>query len=105
MPGEAVVAEPDPALPVAVVLVGSYGGLGIHTLLNAYRFSPPQCKGMVFLSAGIMDSRNFKGANAMPALQAHTEQQLAKYVDLAQHLGFPATSFMSLGTDVWTNKQ
>ena len=45
---------------------------------------------MVFLSVGIVDSGNFKGADAVEDLQQHTEDALAKYVDLAQRLGMPA---------------
>ena len=39
-PGVPTAADPDPTEPAAAVLVGSYGGLGVHTLLNAYRFAP-----------------------------------------------------------------
>jgi len=68
--------------------------------LNAYRLFPAQCQGMVFLSVGIVDSGNFKGAGAVPALKDNTEEHLGRYVDLARQLGVPATSFMSIGTDV-----
>ena len=92
-------AEPNPDQPTAAILVGGYGGLGVHTLLNAVRFGHGNYKNMVFLSAGIVDSGNFKGADAVEDLKRHTEAALGQYVDLAQRLGLPASSYMAIGTD------
>ena len=92
-------AEPDASQPTAAILVGGYGGLGVHTMLNAFRFAPGYFKNFVFLSVGVVDSGNFKGAGAVEDLQRHTATSLAHYIDLAQRLGMPATSFMSIGTD------
>lgn len=97
--GEPNLAEPDPDQPTAAILVGGYGGLGVHTMLNAVRFAPGYFKNFVFLSVGVVDSGNFKGAGAVEDLQKHTGASLANYVDLAQRLGMPATSFMAIGTD------
>jgi hypothetical protein len=98
-PEGATAGEPDPAKPIAAILVGGYTGLGVHTMLDAVRFGPGQFGGMVFLSVGVVDSGNFKGAGAVEELRAHTEAALEKYVDHAQRLGMPAASFMSIGTD------
>ena len=98
-PGEPNETEPDPTLPTAAILVGGYSGLGVHTMLNAIRFAPNHFKNVVFLSVGVVDSGNFKGAGAVEDLQHHTENTLGRYVDLARRLGFPSTSFMSIGTD------
>ncbi|HEX4143459.1 MAG TPA: APC family permease [Pirellulales bacterium] len=98
-PGAPTAGEPQPHDPVAAVLVGGYSGLGVHTMLNALRFGPGQFKGLVFLSVGIVDSGNFKGADAVEDLRAHTEESLNKYVDHARRLGMPAIGFMSIGTD------
>ena len=97
--GEPNRAEPNPEDSTAAVLVGGYGGLGVHTLLNAVRFGHGQYKNLIFLSAGVVDSGNFKGAGAVEDLKRHTEETLAQYVDLAQRLGMPSTSFMAIGTD------
>jgi threonine aldolase len=48
---------------------------------------------------GVIDSGNFKGAGAVADLRRHTEDTLAKYVDLARRMGMPAESFMAIGTD------
>ena len=92
-------AEPDPSQPTAAILVGGYGGLGVHTMLNAVRFAPGHFKNFVFLSVGVVDSGNFKGASAVEDLQHHTEASLASYVDLSQRLGMSSMSFMAIGTD------
>ncbi len=97
--GAATGAEPDPSQPTAAILVGSFGGLGLHTLLNAVRFAPGYFKNFVFVSVGVVDSGTFKGADTLDDLHAHTADSLEKYVDLVRRWGVPATSFMATGTD------
>jgi amino acid transporter len=92
-------ADPDCNQPTAAILVGGYSGLGVHTLLNSIQFGFGTYKNVVFLSAGVIDSGNFKGAGAVEELKHHTEASLAQYVELAQRLGLPSTSFMAIGTD------
>lgn len=91
--------RPNKNEPVAVVLVGGYSGLGVHTMLNAFRFAPGYFKGLIFISSAVVDSGNFKGADAVDALEQHTRDTLEKYVDLANRLGMPAMSFLSVDTD------
>ena len=93
-------AEPNPELPTAAILVGGYSGLGVHTLLNSIRFVPGYFKNMVFISVGVVDSGNFKGAEEVEKLKDYCEDSLEKYVDLARRLGMPARGYMSIGTDV-----
>jgi amino acid transporter len=97
--GPANLAEPDPDQPAAVVLVGPYSGIGIHTMLNAIRFVPNHFQSFIFLSVGVVDSGNFKGSGAVDDLRRHTQQSLDQYVALAQRLGMPAKSCMTIGTD------
>ncbi len=97
--GEPTTVEVDPAQPAAVILVGDFGGLGIHTMLNAIRFAPDHFKNFVFLSVGVIDSGNFKGSGAVESLQEHCEESLQKYVDLGRRLGMPSISYLSVGTD------
>lgn len=97
--GEPNLAEPDPAEPAAVILVGDYSGLGIHTLLNAVRFTPNYYKSFIFVSVGVIDTGNFKGGEAVDSLRAHCEEALRKYVELGQKLGMASTSFMAIDTD------
>jgi amino acid transporter len=93
-------ASPDPDAPTALILVGGYGGLGIHTMLNSLRFAPVNFKNMLFASVGAVDSGNFKGAEALDELRQHTERSLARYVDTAQRMGFASASQLSIGADV-----
>ncbi len=97
--GEMTAGEPDPALPAAVILVGDYGGLGVHTMLNAIRFAPDHFKGFVFLSVGVIDSGNFKGSGAVEDLRKHCEEALGRYVEHGRRLGMPSISYLSIGTD------
>jgi amino acid transporter len=92
--------EVDPHAPVAVVLVGGYGGLGIHTMLGAYHYVPDYFRGIVFVSVGVIDSGGFKGADAVDKLTVQTRRALEQYVELAHGLGVAATYRMGMGTDV-----
>jgi amino acid transporter len=93
-------AEPDSSQPVAAVLVESYGGVGIHTVLNVFRAFPHHFKGLVFLSVGVVDSGEFKGEQAVEHLEARTGEMLARYRALAAELKLPAAARMKLGTEV-----
>ena len=97
--GEPNRAKPDPSLPTAIILVGGYSGLGIHTLLNAVRFAPDHFGNFVFVSVGVVDSGNFKGTGAVDDLRRHSEDSLKRYVDLGQRLGVPSASYLTVGTD------
>lgn len=98
--GKPNLTPPNPELPTAVILVGGYSGLGVHTLLNSLRFVPNHFKNVIFISVGVVDSGNFKGIEAMEDLRKHTEDSLEKYVELARRLGLPSRAYMSIGTDV-----
>ncbi|HKU59871.1 MAG TPA: APC family permease [Gemmatimonadales bacterium] len=97
-------AAPPPALdrslPTAALLVASYGGLGIHTLLGIFRAFPGHYRQVVFISVGVVDSGEFKGEDALEELRRRTQETLDRYVALASKLGVAATTRMALGTDV-----
>ncbi len=90
----------DPERPTAAVLVSGYSGLGFHTLTNVMHVFPEQFSNIVFLSVGVIDSGEMKGAEQIEALRHHSEEALQKYVKLANYLGYPATYRLALGTDV-----
>jgi len=89
----------DPEQPIAAVLVGSFGGVGIHTVLNIFRTFPGQFKGIVFISVGVIDSGEFKGEHAVDELRKRTDDVLARYVELASGLELPAASRTAIGTE------
>ncbi len=89
----------DRTKPTAVVLVGAFGGLGLHTVLNIFRSFPGHYRNLVFVSVGVMDSGEMKGEDTIDELRERTEAQLAKYRELATGLGFPSSSRLAIGTD------
>jgi amino acid transporter len=90
----------DRDAPTAVQLVNGFNGLGIHTLLSTLRFFPGLYKQFVFVSISVVDSGSFKGKEEVEALQRQTEEDLAKYVQVARSLGFPAEARTDVGTEV-----
>ncbi len=91
----------DPRRPTAVVLVGGFTGLGIHTVLNALRMFPRHFANLAFVSVGVLDSGAFKGEGAVEELSRRTDEDLARYLGLAREgLGMPAVARSGVGTDV-----
>lgn len=89
----------DPSKPTAAVLVGAYSGLGLHTLLAAFRNFPDQFTNVLFLTVGVIDSGVFKGADTVDDLRRQTQENLDKYMQFAHRQGLPAEGRMAIGTD------
>ena len=89
----------DPKQPTAALLVGSYGGLGIHQILTLQRIYPDHYKNLVFLSVGVIDSASMKGVEEVEDIRRRTEDGLRRYVDLARRLGYAADYRMAIGTE------
>jgi hypothetical protein len=100
LPEPKVQPELAPDGPTAIVLVESYAGLGIHTLLSIQRMFPRHFKNFVFCSVGLVDSGQFKGAADVHALELSTRVDLEKYVSLANRMGYYAEYRYTLGTDL-----
>ncbi|HSP33444.1 MAG TPA: APC family permease, partial [Thermoanaerobaculia bacterium] len=98
--GEPNMQPLDPKLPTAVILVGSFSGLGVHTLLSTMRFFPGLYKQFVFVSIAVVDSGTFKGREEIQALEDKTQQDVDKYVDLVRRLGFAAEGVIETGIEV-----
>jgi len=92
--------ELAPEGPTAIVLVESYAGLGIHTLLSVQRLFPRHFKNVVFCSVGQVDSGQFKGTEAVAELEERVRADLEKYVILAQRMGHYAEYRFTVGTDL-----
>lgn len=92
--------ELAPGGPTAIVLVEAYAGLGIHTLLSVYRMFPKHFKNIVFVSVGLVDSGQFKGAESVHALEEKTRADLERYVELANKMGCYSEYRFVLGTDL-----
>jgi hypothetical protein len=100
MPEAKTQPELAPDGPTAIVLVESYAGLGIHTLLSVQRLFPRHFKNFVFVSVGLVDSGQFKGVQDVEALENKTRAGLEQYVDLATRMGHYAEYRFTLGTDL-----
>jgi len=85
--------------PTAVLLVGSYSGLGIHSLLTIMKLFPRYYANVVFMSVGVVDSATFQGVEEVDRVREQTEEALRKYVELARGMGIPADHRMSMGTE------
>lgn len=92
--------ELAPDGPTAVVLVESYAGLGIHTLLSVQRMFPRHFKNLVFVSVGLVDSGQFKGTESVAALEDKVRVDLEKYVEIGQRMGYYSEYRFTLGTDL-----
>ena len=86
--------------PTAIVLVESYAGLGIHTLLSIQRLFPRHYKNFVFVSVGLVDSGQFKGVQDVHELENKVRENLERYVTLATRMGYYAEYRYTLGTDL-----
>jgi amino acid transporter len=89
----------DPKLPVAALLVGSYGGLGLHQILTLQRLYPGHYKNLIFLSVGVIDAAAMKGVEEVEKVRTRTEEGLRRYVEVARRLGYHAEYRMSVGTE------
>src|SRR6267142_3960310 len=75
--------------PTAVMLVGGFSGLGIHSLLTVMKLFPRYFHNVVFMSVGVVDSATFQGVEEVDRVQEQTEESLKKDVQLARGLGIP----------------
>ncbi len=89
----------DPGAPTAVMLVGSYTGLGVHALLTVQRLFPGHFRNVIFVSVGVVDAAAMKGVAEVDRVRERTEASLRQYVDLAQRLGWAAGHRLSVATE------
>jgi amino acid transporter len=85
--------------PTAVLLVGAFGGLGVHALLTIHRIFPGHFRNFVFVSVAVIDSAAMKGVEEVDRIRLRTELALQRYVDLAHRLKLPAEYRMEVGTE------
>jgi hypothetical protein len=90
----------DPKSPTAVLMVGSFSGLGIHALFSIRKLFGTHFRNVVFVGIGVVDSAAMSGIEEVEDVRRRTEDGLRKYVDLAERLGFAASFRSSLATEV-----
>jgi len=96
----AVVPAVNRAQPTAVLLVGPYGGIGVHALLNIQRLFPGHYRNFVFVSVAVIDAATMKGIDEVERARTNTEAALKEYVALANRFGIAAEYRLGVGTDV-----
>ncbi len=89
----------DPAQPLGVMLVGAFGGLGLHALLDSQRLFPGHFRQFLFVSVGVVDSATMKGVEEVDRVEAATHEALERYVATARGLGLSAEYRMAVGTE------
>jgi amino acid transporter len=93
----------DPSNPkdmTAILLVSSFNGFGLHTLLSIVKHFPGVYKQFIFISVAEVDSGTFKGISEMEALRTSVKADLEKYVKVTRVHGFPADYRTEIATDV-----
>jgi amino acid transporter len=90
----------DKTAPTAVFLVSGYNGAGLHTIMGVQRIFPEYFKQLVFVSVGQVDFDRFKGQQEVANLKSKVEEELKKYVALAEKWGFAAQWRAGFGVDL-----
>src|SRR5438874_2497045 len=100
LPSQAVAKRSlDPKKPTAVMLVGGYSGLGIHSLLTALKLFPRYFQNVLFVTVGVVDSATFQGVEEVDRVREQAEEGLRKYVEQAERMGLPADARLAMGTE------
>src|SRR4051812_32356334 len=97
--GPAPVLSLEPRKSTAVLLVGGYSGLGIHSLLTVLKIFPRHFHNVVFMTVGVVDSASFQGVEEVDRVRAQSEEAMARYVEQAQRMGLPAEGRVAMGTE------
>jgi amino acid transporter len=84
----------------AVVMVDKYGGLGIHAIFSTEKIFENRFKDLVFVSVARVDSGKFKGIEELENLKKDTEENLKKYVELVNRMGYRGEYRFAVATDV-----
>jgi hypothetical protein len=61
---------------------------------------PRHFKNIVFVAVGLVDSGQFKGTESVQALENKVREDLERYVELGQKMGYYSEYRFTLGTDL-----
>ncbi|MGE5754084.1 MAG: APC family permease [Deltaproteobacteria bacterium] len=86
--------------PTAAIMVSGYNGLGMHVFFSVIRSFPGTFRNFIFLSAGVVDSTVFKGAEEVVHLGTDLKGQLQNYVEFVKGHGYYAEARSEVGTEV-----
>ncbi len=104
LPPVTVASAQEPMLrrvaPTAAIMVSGYNGLGMHVFFSVIRSFPGTFRNFIFLSAGVVDSTVFKGAEEVVHLGENLKNQLRNYEEFVKGHGYYAEARSEVGTDV-----
>jgi amino acid transporter len=104
LPPVTVASAQEPMLrrvaPTAAIMVSGYNGLGMHVFFSVIRSFPGTFRNFIFLSAGVVDSTVFKGAEEVVHLGENLKNQLRNYEEFVKGHGYYAEVRSEVGTDV-----
>jgi len=84
----------------AIILVSGYNGTGIHALLKVIESFNGLYKNFIFVQIGLVDAKTFKGSDQIDKLRSQVDEDLQKYIDIVNSLGYYGQSFWTVGTDI-----
>lgn len=93
-------AKMDADRPTAVVLVGGFGGLGMHTMMSVIKTFPNHFQQMVFVGVAVVDAHVLRDHETVEASKARTQGALLRYVQMARRCGVDASFAMGVDTEV-----
>jgi hypothetical protein len=104
LPAPTLAAAQEPMLrrqaPTAAIMVSGYNGLGMHVFFSIVRSFPGTFRNFIFLSAGVVDTSQFKGAAEIENLSRNLQGQLKHYVEFVKGHGYYAEARHQVGTEV-----
>jgi amino acid transporter len=83
----------------AVILVGSFNGLGLHTLFNIISRFQNFFKNFIFIEVGVIDTGNFKGIGELKNLEDKIKSDIDKYVKYLKNEGYYSEGYYSVGIE------
>jgi hypothetical protein len=83
----------------AILAVPAFSGYGFHHILSIKKLFPEQFGAIMFVSAAVIDSGNFKGAEEVRRLENGAEEDMRKYMEAAKQLGFQCDYRIAVGTE------
>ncbi len=83
-----------------VIMVNGYNGLGLYSLFKIIDSFTQECRHIIFLQVGLVDSKSMRGHDQVEKLTGNIRLDLQKYKYLAESIGLTAEYKIALGTDV-----
>jgi amino acid transporter len=89
----------DREAPTAIVLVSSFGGTGLTTLMKIVESYKGTCTNIIFIRIGVINSKNLRGTKEIKDFKANVIKDGYKYIHFANQLGHYARFFWTIGID------